>query len=332
MTSDDQLTIRRAEAGDLPAVIDVCGEALQWSGDDDDADFFRWKHQANPFGPSPIWVAEDTVDGERRIVGVRAMMLWQFHKPGEPVRRMARAVDTATLPSHQGRGIFSRLTMAAVEELTADGTAAIFNTPNDKSRPGYLKMGWELVGRVPVGVRPRRLLSLPAMAASRVPAERWGIPTEAGVAPAEYFADAARVDDVVAARTGEARWATPLSADYLRWRTSFEPLACRVEPLGAQLEDGFVVFRLRRRGALRQLSILHLVETTSSAPLRKAIGQLIQATRADVALATEGRAGRAAGMVPFPRIGPRLTWRNLADPDTPDIGQLALPLGTIELF
>ncbi len=40
-----------------------------------------------------------------------------------------------------------------------DGVDVVFNTPNDQSRPGYLKMGWSEVGRVPVAVRLRSALS-----------------------------------------------------------------------------------------------------------------------------------------------------------------------------
>jgi GNAT superfamily N-acetyltransferase len=64
-----------------------------------------------------------------------------------------RAVDTATHPDWQGRGIFSRLTLGALDDLRDDGVDCVFNTPNDKSRPGYLKMGWQQVGKVPVSVR-----------------------------------------------------------------------------------------------------------------------------------------------------------------------------------
>ena len=57
----------------------------------------------------------------------------------------------------------------------------MFNTPNDKSRPGYLKMGWHQVGRPPSSVRVRSPLGLalhaglpgsrrPLAAAGRAPA------------------------------------------------------------------------------------------------------------------------------------------------------------------
>ncbi|MDH3680056.1 MAG: GNAT family N-acetyltransferase [Acidimicrobiia bacterium] len=331
MTATDTVSIRRADEADLDEVIDVCGRALEWSEPDVDTAFFMWKHVENPFGPSPIWVAEETDDGQRPIVGVRALMRWELRDGSGSERRLVRAVDTATLPTHQGRGIFSRLTMAAVDDLTADGVDAVFNTPNDKSRPGYLKMGWESLGRVPVVVRPRSPLTLVAMARSRVAADKWGQPTDVGLSPAEVFADDERIDAVIASVTAPEGWRTPLSARYLRWRTGFEPLACRVEPLGASVDAGFVVFRLRARGELLQLSLLHIVNPRGRS-LRRALARLLAETEADVLLSSGRSPGVAAGMVPLPRTGPILTWRTLADDVVPSMADLDVPLGTVELF
>ena len=317
-------------------MIAVCAEALGWSSDGDDASFFSWKHVDNPFGRSPIWVAvsDDADDGPDAIVGVRVLMRWQLQHADGRVWDLARAVDTATLPSHQGRGIFSRLTMTAVEALTADGVAAIFNTPNDKSRPGYLKMGWESLGRLPVVVRPRRPGAIVAMARSRVAAEKWGEPTTVGVDPAEAFADDKAVEAALQRcrqPLSNATWSTPLSAEYLRWRSSYAPLACRVLPFGDSVADGFALFRLRRRGELTQLSLLH-VAAQRPADARRAIARLVADTGADVALASDRWLGPRTGMVPLSAAGPILTWRVLAEPESVSRADLDLALGAVELF
>src|SRR5207247_2560043 len=111
--------------------------------------FFRWKHVDNPFGRSFMLVAE----AEERILGLRAFMRWRFAAGGREVGAV-RAVDTATHPDFQGRGIFSLLTRAALDSLPAD-VGFVFNTPNEKSGPGYLKMGWHEVGRIPIAIRVR---------------------------------------------------------------------------------------------------------------------------------------------------------------------------------
>jgi GNAT superfamily N-acetyltransferase len=327
-----ELTLRQASSDDIGQVIDVCGRALAWSDDDVDADFFRWKHIRNAFGPSAIWVAVDDVAPGSPIVGVRAMMRWDLEGPGGATKAMTRAVDTATLPSYQGQGIFRRLTLAAVDQLTRDGMDAVFNTPNDKSRPGYLKMGWQTVGKVPVTIRPRNPIALASMARSRVAADKWGTETDVGLDPLDALRDTEAVEAAIAEMSPPAAWSTPLSASYLRWRTGFRPLACRIEPLGESVGDGFVVFRLRRRGVLLQLSILHAVGPPDAGPVRRAIRRLLAATGADVALASGRRLGGRHLLAPLPGAGPLLTWRPLGQPGVITMDDLDLSLGAIELF
>jgi len=67
-----------------------------------------------------MWVA---CDGER-VVAFRTFMRWEFQR-GDQVFRCVRAVDTATHPDYQGRGLFSQLTRSALPELAADGVEGI---------------------------------------------------------------------------------------------------------------------------------------------------------------------------------------------------------------
>src|SRR5687768_5693479 len=122
------------------------------------ADFWRWKHADTPFGPSYAVCAWD--DSAHEIAGFRTLMWWSFRDRSGAAQRAVRAVDTATHPSHQRRGIFSALTHYAIDDLEGQGVAFIFNTPNTNSLPGYLKMGWRTVARWPLYVRPVRWLRL----------------------------------------------------------------------------------------------------------------------------------------------------------------------------
>ncbi len=300
----DDVEIRQAEDHEFEAVVACCGAALGWKPGDPNVDFFRWKHRDNHFGPSPIWVAVDHDD----IVGVRVMMRWQLAR-GAQTLQMVRAVDTATLPSHQGKGIFTKLTRAAVESLTAEGFDGVFNTPNDQSRPGYLKMGWTDVGRAPIAVRPRSATALPRLLRSRVAAGKWGEPSGIGTDSPDLAALADRWNP-------PSGWHTPISADYLAWRYGFSPL-------GYRFTDEAVV-RLRTRGSVRELSICDVF--APSLP----IGSLLREARADVAIGAG--LGLRDGFVPAPPLGPRLTWRTLANANTPSLDNLALSLGSLELF
>jgi GNAT superfamily N-acetyltransferase len=324
------IEVRRAEDHELDEVVAVCGSSLEWDPSEPNAAFFAWKHRDNPFGASPIWVAVE--DGH--IVGVRTMMRWALRR-GSTTRSMVRAVDTATLPGHQGRGIFSQLTRRAVDDLTAEGVDGVFNTPNDKSRPGYLKMGWHELGRLPVGVRPRTPAALVAMARSRVAADKWGIPCTTGLHPTDALADTAAVSHLIDRSSASPGWSTPLSVAYLRWRTGFGPLHCRILPLGDSVSDGIISFRLRRRGALVQLSVLDVIVPDTDGASRRAtsaIGHLLRRTGADVAMVTGPAVGLRRRVVPMPGTGPIVTWRPLATSAVPPLDELALPLGAVELF
>ena len=160
-----ELSVRRGESADLPAIIALLSASMKRDPSEPYEGLFRWKHLDNPFGPSPSWVA--TEDGQ--IVGFRTFLRWNFRHGGEVVRAV-RAVDTATHPDFQGRGIFTKLTLSALDDLRAEGITMIFNTPNDKSRPGYLKMGWQQIGRLPARVLVTNVASVARIARSRVPA------------------------------------------------------------------------------------------------------------------------------------------------------------------
>ncbi|MGZ6956855.1 MAG: GNAT family N-acetyltransferase, partial [Acidimicrobiia bacterium] len=178
------LVYRRAEESDRAEILELLRRSLGREVDARYEQLFAWKHVENAFGPSPAWVA---CDGER-IAGFRTLMRWEF-ADGREVRRAVRAVDTATHPDYQGRGIFTGLTLHAIDELRTEGVDFVFNTPNDQSRPGYLKMGWKVVGRLPTLVRPTRWRRAASIAKARVPAERWTTPSTAGVAAADALAD-----------------------------------------------------------------------------------------------------------------------------------------------
>jgi GNAT superfamily N-acetyltransferase len=103
----------------------------------------------NPFGKSPVLLAYDN----EKLIGVRAFMRWEWTRGGETIKAV-RAVDTATHPQYQGQGIFRKLTLQLVEQCQAEGVQFIFNSPNKISKPGYLKMGWETLGRMKLYVKP----------------------------------------------------------------------------------------------------------------------------------------------------------------------------------
>ena len=142
------IEIRPAQLQDLPEILSVLKAGLGEGMIKKNQEIWDYKHTKNPFGKSLVWVG--IVD--KKIVGVRAFMQWQWQKQNQ-IYKTYRAVDTATHPDFQGRGIFKKLTLKAVEEA-AKTHRFVFNTPNNKSRPGYLKMGWEIVDKIQLKLIP----------------------------------------------------------------------------------------------------------------------------------------------------------------------------------
>ena len=312
----DALTIRRAGPDDRSGALRVAVRALGWRGDDRDREFFAWKHDANPFGPSPAWVAID----DDAIVGFRTLLRWDLTR-GDQRLRLVRAVDTAVDPDHQGKGIFRRLTQSAVTELTAAGYDAVFNTPNASSRPGYLKMGWRELGRPVIAARPRGPLAAVRMARSRAAAEKWSEPTTVG-RPALEALGSPGLESLLAGLPVPGGWSTPRTAEFLRWRYGFEPLNYRA----IEVRGGLAVFRVRRRGPSREVA---LCEWLAPGPDRKALARLVGAA-GDYVMAAD--LGIAHGLVPLPGLGPVVTWRPLARAEVPGLRDLGFRLGDLELF
>ncbi len=143
------MVIREANSSDIPAIVKVLKLSLGEQELPLSESIWNFKHVNNPFGKSLVFVAEEG----NMVVGVRAFMRWQWKLESE-IYNTYRAVDTATHPEHQGKGIFKKLTLKAVEVAKENGNNFIFNTPNEQSRPGYLKMGWEVVDKLRVALKP----------------------------------------------------------------------------------------------------------------------------------------------------------------------------------
>lgn len=329
------LDVRPATDADLPAVLELLQASLGWVPDDAYARFFAWKHHESPFGRSPAWVAADpAADG--RIVGFRTFSRWQFDRGGDIVTAV-RAVDTATHPDYQGRGIFSLLTRRALDELAAERVGFVFNTPNDRSRPGYLKMGWQLVERLPVAATPRSPLSLVRLARARTPADKWSAPTEAGVPVTDVLADAPAVEALLAAARpsevgDDGHLRTRRTPDYLAWRYGFPPLHYRAVVAPGGVADGVVVFRLRRRGAALEAAVCEqIVPAGDDRTAPRLVRRLLRESGADHAVQI-GRARPSTGLLPVPGQGPTLVWRDVTETTMPPADRWALALGDIELF
>jgi GNAT superfamily N-acetyltransferase len=339
--TDRAVQIRPYSAADEDRVLDLLGLSLgAGPGGERSREFFRWKHLDNPFGRSFILVAET----DDTIVGLRAFMRWRFLSRSREFIAV-RAVDTATHPRYQGRGIFSRLTQTALEDLDGE-IDFVFNTPNEKSLPGYLKMGWRTVGRLPVSIRIQRPVRFVRGILSR---RRKAAPT--GAPPkieAEKAADA--LDDVhalsqllEASVLSNDRLTTARTAAYLGWRYAQAPLLDyrAVREFREGRLAGIALFRVRPRGATWETMVADLiVPPADRKTARRLLTRVAQA--ASVAHVTchfpkrsvQSIAARQAGYFRAP-VGLRLIskpLRNNLNPDPLNLGSWALTLGDLEVF
>lgn len=143
------MIIREGAYSDTKEIISVLKASLGESKLPKTEEIWHFKHFNNPFGKSLILLAEE----DDKIVGVRAFMRWQW-QIGAKVFSAYRAVDTATHPKYQGRGIFKKLTLCALEIAQKNGDHFIFNTPNSQSLPGYIKMDWKKVNKLKIHLTP----------------------------------------------------------------------------------------------------------------------------------------------------------------------------------
>jgi GNAT superfamily N-acetyltransferase len=322
------LEIRRANPRDLPAILELAQRTLGWNADEDEKQFFRWKHLENPLGPSPMWVA--CVD--ERVVGFRTFLRWEFARTDDSRLRAVRAVDTATHPEFQGRGIFTQLTLYGISELQDEGVGIIFNTPNTKSLPGYLKMGWKVIGRPAVSVMPTGLQSLWSMMGARTAASRNSIEMRVGELPQAVFADIDGVSRLFNRLPSHRGLATVRTGDYLRWRYGFEQLRYRVVLAGSSPDDGLAVFHLRRRGRAIEATVCDvLVPEGAKGTEHRLMKEIARLTNADYLLRIDRRRV-IRGFVRLPKNGPILTARSIDGRKIPELDDLSLSMGDVELF
>lgn len=354
MTLTTEWINRTYQADDAAPVLQLLQASMGPDSHGARQSVWEWKHLRNPFGPSFIRIACGEGD---QVIGLRALLQWQFRMAGRTFRAV-RAVDTATHPDFRRLGIFSALTQSAIEDVKEDGVDFIFNTPNQYSMPGYLRMGWQAVGVAQPVVRvlnPCRFAIGMARHSTRF-RNTEVYPEDAFIKrPVCRFAELLASDQAVEAvdellvrsdriTASTDSVATSRSVDFLRWRYAEHPYinyyVATVEN-GSRL-DALAIFRINTRFGLREIVMAELFMAERDMELGKQIMREMKTQlRADyvVAYFREGsfqrRALRHSGFRAVPRGGIAVTARYL-DKDLPfDPFQLhswEFSLGDLELF
>jgi N-acetylglutamate synthase-like GNAT family acetyltransferase len=246
--------IRESTEQDFPAIVDLLKKSLGETSSPKSVNFWIWKHLKNPFGPSKVLLAES--DGQ--LIGVRAMMQWKWQQENQFFSTL-RAVDTAIHPDFQGKGIFSVLTQKMVDRSNIDGVDFIFNTPNEKSLLGYLKLGWVSLGKLSVGfsyfnplfiTHQQRIILGTNLDKIDSLCNRWNVIHQKNT---PLF--------------------TPKSLDYLKWRYFDNPI---IKYHIYADENIFLALYCRKKKQIHELRIAEIICVDSSKGVSKKVKNLIR--------------------------------------------------------
>jgi len=213
-----------------------------------------------------------------------------------------------------------------LEELKRRQFGFVFNTPNDQSRPGYLKMGWKPAGQVGFGFALRSPLRLPKIARSRTAAQKPSVETpDLGIDIAEGLSSIGNNVGLPPAfgsgRPGDIFY-TAHTLETLRWRFEDGPISYRWLPTSP--DEGCVV-RLRQRGPAREL-LIALAVVRSAKPAWDVVKRAMHQVNADYCLTPAGFGSART----VSRLGPTLALRSV-DLD-PSAESFVWSPGDIEVF
>jgi predicted acetyltransferase len=309
------MLLRNATDNDIPAIIELLKSSLGESSSPKSISYWNWKHNKNPFGNSPVLVA----DTNGMLVGVRAMMQWHWQK-GNNVFNTLRAVDTASHPDFQGKGIFSKLTKQLLEESKNKEVDFIFNTPNAQSKPGYLKMGWIEAGKLNIGLQCR----FPSFFKCSKKLSTISYDTNLSQLCNHWNNQCKKMN----------LFFTPKSIDYLNWRYHDNPV---VDYLIHCEHDIFIAAYLRPRKYFLELRISELIYQGDSKTIKEKVNQFINSHRSNSRVTLISFSPFVKEVMPGVKlvlpVGPVLTLRNL-NMSIPfeSLSNWNIALGDLELF
>ncbi|MGD1957806.1 MAG: GNAT family N-acetyltransferase [Fulvivirga sp.] len=234
------MQIRKGTHDDINDIVKLLKLSLGESLMPKTNEYWKWKHIKNPFGESDVLLA---YDGDL-LVGVRAFMKWIWCKSGTELKSV-RAVDTVTHPEYQGRGIFKKLTLQLVDECSTADVSLIYNTPNAKSAPGYLKIGWSKVGKLPVRVSFKKPINV---IGNRI---RNSGATEFMSLNDQKFD--LNFSDFDPGMNSTSTWTTHRSKEFVQWRYKEVPV---VNYHSITYKSAFIIFRLRKGHLGREVRIV----------------------------------------------------------------------------
>lgn len=329
------MIVRFATSADTEGIIDLLKDSLGESTIPKSVELWNWKHQQSPFGPSYVMVAEE----EGKIIGVRAFMQWKWMRDGIQYNAI-RAVDTATHPQHQGKGIFKKLTLGLATECQNNGIHFIFNTPNEQSRPGYLKMGWEQAGKMPLRFSIKQPYNMLCSWLNKGKSKKQHIKS-----PTKWTSEIYEMAEK--SMNFPLHLTTVLSKEYLSWRYGQNPLFDYHYMTDG--ENYLLIYRFKEHSFFDELRITDFIllnPKASGISVRKDIRKKLKALQRETCFSLMSISAQEfkqhhqylsyLGFLPPLDLGPILTVKNLnmneLFPNLLKIKNWGFTLGDMELF
>jgi hypothetical protein len=216
------------------------------------------------------------------LIGVRSFMRWEWSKKSY-IYKCVRCVDTVVHPNYRRRGLFSIMTLKGLEIMKNEGVDFVFNTPNSKSLPGNLKMGWKEYGNTGLKVRINNLVKslYYRVAKSEFSADLINEEHILNNLSTNYLADfiSQSIQD-------ESVLRKRISSDYLIWR--YLDVPTHKYGVFIDSQDRFLIFfRLNKRGKMRELRICDIImKSVDEKAIKKAIKLLMNQYYVDLATLT----------------------------------------------
>ncbi|MEZ6013840.1 MAG: GNAT family N-acetyltransferase [Planctomycetota bacterium] len=262
---------RCAVASDRPAQAALFDRCF---GRGDGGEVLPWRYDAGPHGASLARVVPregsptSAEDADMALVASYACSPRIVVTREGPVT-VGQTGDVMTLPSQRGKGLFSALDRAVMEDARAAGWPVVFGLPNSASAHIFTRdLGWLEVGRVrpwtfvlaaDAGARAERL-RVSRLAAALVPWAYWRGTMRVGHMKDQFFAKAnvvaiarfkPEVDAVTAEAAAQGAWTIQRDHRYLNWRFCDAPSGRFkahgvYEPSGKM--RGYAVVQLPARG------------------------------------------------------------------------------------
>ena len=314
------MIVKQASINDIPNIVELLKLSLGESVIEKSSTIWNFKHADNPFGSSHVLVATDDKD---IFVGVRAFMKWNWQL-GNDVWIAYRAVDTATHPDFQGKGIFKKLTLKALDDVQENQETFVFNTPNDKSRPGYLKMGWVIVDALPIAIVPTIIYCFQNIFKKKV--------INTNQIETNRLEELCKIHNEVLSENNTIF--TPKSVSYLKWRFEENPMQ---KYKVVSTNDSYVAMYIKKRRFFKELRVVEVISSNESIHKKVMQNAIIDYAIQNRCWITTLANKDLFRLRLYGKFGPKLTFKSLTK-DTLfvtkalDINNWKYSLGDLELF